>query len=650
MTSLSKTASGSLAASPMKDYRPDIDGLRAIAVISVILYHFKVGVFSGGFVGVDIFFVISGYLITKGILEKQKTGKFEFPDFYFRRIRRLIPALLATVAVSYAAAFALFSPTDFKQMSGSTIYALSGLSNFFFWMESGYFDTDSIVKPLLHTWSLSVEIQFYIIWPIVLIISSKTTSKPLIPTLLLAIISGYAAVSYLNIDSSGAFYLAPFRIHEFLFGAIALLCERLNTKKYLCDAAYAVGLILTGYSIFLFSVKTTAFPGFAAMVPSAGAALMIFGGAKTKLAIPFSSKIATKIGEISYSLYLVHWPLMVFVSYVLIDDISTPETIGLIASTYVLAVALYLTIEKPFRSAAKSRLNGSEFSLATLACSIAIIFISANSWAKDGWDWRIPEELRNITKVNQAELNKYVWEREIELDTKIGFDLSNNKEKILVIGDSQAADIVNMLAEGGYTTNTDIVSRIVVTNCSTFYIDNTEADNFFTKVNSLTIQSPELIAPCKEMMTRAMDSTLLANTDKIYIAFHWNTETLDYNLKAIEKLQSLTKAKVYVFGQKGLSKSSIDIATSAGPTMEINQFAARFKSKQTQKLNAMLSVQKNITFIDMMQITCPSETSCVVLTPQKKPIFFDPAHLTKDGAQYLGSSFYSLITAAKPNI
>lgn len=149
-----------------------------------------------------------------------------------------------------------------------------------------------------------------------------------------------------------------------------------------------------------------------------------------------------------------------------------------------------------------------------------------------------------------------------------------------------------MLAEGGYTTNTDIVSRIVVTNCSTFYIDNTEADNFFTKVNSLTIQSPELIAPCKEMMTRAMDSTLLANTDKIYIAFHWNTETLDYNLKAIEKLQSLTKAKVYVFGQKGLSKSSIDIATSAGPTMEINQFAARFKSKQTQKLNAMLSVQK----------------------------------------------------------
>jgi hypothetical protein len=386
------------------------------------------------------------------------------------------------------------------------------------------------------------------------------------------------------------------------------------------------------------------------MVPSAGAALMIFGGAKTKLAIPFSSKIATKIGEISYSLYLVHWPLMVFVSYVLIDDISTSETIGLIASTYALAIVLYLTIEKPFRSAAKSRLNGSEFSLVTLACSVVIIFISANSWAKDGWDWRIPEELRNITKVNQTELNKYVWEREIALDTKAGFDLSNNKEKILIIGDSQAADIVNMLAEGGYTTDTDIVSRIVVTNCSTFYIDNTEADNFFRKVNSLTIQSPELIAPCKEMMSRTIDSTLLSNADKIYIAFHWNAETLDYNLKAIKKLQTLTEAKIYVFGQKGLSKSSIDIATSAGPTMEINQFAARFKSKETQKLNSILSEQKNITFIDMMQITCPSETSCVVLTPQKKPIFFDPDHLTKDGAQYLGSSFYSLITSAKPNI
>lgn len=157
-----------------KYYRPDIDGLRAIAVIFVILYHFNVGLFSGGFVGVDIFFVISGYLITKGILEKQHEGAFEFSDFYFRRVRRLIPALLATIVVSYIAAYILFSPADFKQMSGSTVYAISGLSNLFFWMESGYFDTSSIVKPLLHTWSLSVEIQFYIIWPFFVVFNKKS--------------------------------------------------------------------------------------------------------------------------------------------------------------------------------------------------------------------------------------------------------------------------------------------------------------------------------------------------------------------------------------------------------------------------------------------------------------------------------------------
>jgi peptidoglycan/LPS O-acetylase OafA/YrhL/phosphotransferase system HPr-like phosphotransfer protein len=651
MTSLSPANIGkSLAMTPIKNYRPDIDGLRAIAVISVILYHFKIGLFSGGFVGVDIFFVISGYLITKGVIEKQHLGRFEFSDFYFRRVRRLIPALLATIAASYIAAFLFFSPADFKQMSGATVYALTGLSNIFFWMESGYFDTDSIVKPLLHTWSLSVEIQFYILWPILLILITKLTNKLIIPTLALLLIGGYYAVTYLSTDASGAFYLTPFRFHEFLFGGIILFSERLQVKKWFYDLAYIIGLALITYSIFFFNSKTTIFPGYAAMVPVAGAALMIFGGANSAIARPFSSKIATKIGEISYSLYLVHWPILVFTTYVVIDEISPFGTTGLVALTFISAMILYATIEKPFRSAAKSKLNGPEFSLAILGCSVVIIIISANSWAKDGWNWRMPQELLNITKINQTELDKYVWDRELQLDLREGFDLTSTKEKILVIGDSQAADIVNVLAEDGYTSNSDIVSRIVFTNCSTFYIDRSDEDKFFTKVNTLTIQRPDLIAPCKERMARAIDSQLLNSADKIYIAFHWNTETLDYNLKAIEKITSMTKAKVFVFGQKSLSKSSIDIAIAMRPSTEITHFASRFKSKETMAINTKLSSAKNINFVDMMQLTCPSEISCVVLTPENKPIFFDPGHLTKEGAKYLGKSLVALIESSKPNI
>ncbi|WLG32695.1 acyltransferase family protein [Pseudomonas simiae] len=632
-----------------KYYRPDIDGLRAIAVIFVILYHFNVGLFSGGFVGVDIFFVISGYLITKGILEKQHEGAFEFSDFYFRRVRRLIPALLATIVVSYIAAYILFSPADFKQMSGSTVYAISGLSNLFFWMESGYFDTSSIVKPLLHTWSLSVEIQFYIIWPFLLCLIKKVTSRVLVLTLIFTVIGAVSAVLYLHKDSSGAFFLTPFRIHEFLFGAIIVLVERFKTHKYLYGAVYFSGLALIIYSAILFDVKATVFPGVAAMIPAAGAAFIIYGGGRTKFGFLLSSKLFTKIGEISYSLYLVHWPLLVFSSYVFFDKFSVIETIGLLAGTFVLALGLYYLIEKPFRSPANSTLSGPEFGLATLSCTVVVMFISASSWAMDGWNWRLPDSIRNITKIDRGELDKYVWERHDAFNLKEGFDLDSNKEKILVIGDSQAADLVNMLAEGGHTTESDIVSRSIWSNCSTFYVDSRSQESFFTKINIMTIKSPELIEPCKVKMARAMDSKLLDNADRIYIAFRWNPEAIDYNVKAIEKIVSMTKAQVYVFGRKNLSKSSIDIVTALGRTSGISHFAARFKDEETKSLNEKLAKTKSITFVDLMKIVCPSSTSCAVLGPKDRPLFFDTAHLTKDGARYFGADIGSLIESSKRN-
>lgn len=647
MTCVAQSKVNKLSTSQQKNYRPDIDGLRAIAVISVIFYHFNVSLFSGGFVGVDTFFVISGYLITKGLLEKQYDGKFDFYDFYYRRIRRLIPALLTTIVASYIAAYILFSPADFKQMSGSTVYALSGLSNFFFWMESGYFDTSSIVKPLLHTWSLSVEIQFYIIWPVLLLLITKLTQRTLFATLLLTIFGAISAVLYLNKDSSGAFYLTPFRIYEFLFGAIILLVERFKSHKHIYDAAYLFGLGLIIYSITLFNIKTTVFPGLSAMVPAAGASLMIYGGANTKFSLPLSSTLATKIGEISYSLYLVHWPLLVFTSYVVFDEISATGTFALFATTFALALCLYFLIEKPFRSTAKSKLSRPKFGMAIMSGTAIVMSISASSWAMDGWDWRLPDSIRNITQINRGELDKYVWERHDALNLKEGFDLSSNKERILVIGDSQAADLVNMLAEGGHTKESDIVSRSLWSNCSTFYVEKGDEEKFFTKINTMTIQSPDLIEPCKVKMARAMDPKLLDNADRIYIAFRWNPETIDYNEKAFEKISSMTKAKVYVFGRKNLSKSSIDIVTALGRTSGISHFAARFKDEETKSLNEKLSKTRHIIFVDLMQIICPNNTSCAVLSPKDRPLFFDTAHLTQDGAQYFGADIGTLIESSK---
>lgn len=617
-------------------YRPDIDGLRAIAVLAVIFYHFKVPFFTGGFIGVDVFFVISGYLITKGILSQQRIGRFNFSDFYTRRVRRLIPALLATIVASFIAAAFLFSPADFKQMSGSTVYALAGISNLFFWMETGYFDTASDVKPLLHTWSLSVEIQFYILWPLMLIGISNYTKNLLAATSTVFILGAAAAYFFLQHDASGAFFLSPFRVHEFLLGALVVLVEQNRFNQLIKEIAYATGLALLITPVFFYDSDTTLFPGAAAMVPVIGAALMIFAGDTAKLAKVCRSRGAVKVGEISYSLYLVHWPLYVFTSYIAFKNISAASIVTLLLATFALATALYYVIEKPLRHQSSSKLSGPEFALSTLICSLAIIVTAASSWAKNGWEWRLPEEIRNIAKINIKELNDYTWTAHKALNKKSSFDPSSNKEKILIIGDSQAADVVNMLTESGEIKNYDVISRIVVTDCATPYLSANDADHFFKSVNTFTIKRPELISQCRTQHQHLMDEKLLKSADKIFISFQWRPFAIDYNIKAINHIKSITNAKIYVFSRKDLTQGSIAIITSLGRTTGANSYAASLRSKENEEISKKMSFIPNTTFIDLMSLTCPNESSCVVLTPNNQPVFFDSAHLTKDGAKMMG--------------
>lgn len=631
-------------------YRPDIDGLRAIAVIAVILYHFKVSLISGGFVGVDIFFVISGYLITKVIIERKENSRFDFADFYLRRVRRLIPALLTTIAVSYLAAFFLFSPPDFKPMSGSAVYAMTGISNIFFWMESGYFDAASSLKPLLHTWSLGVEIQFYILWPIALLFITKITKKPLAPVAAIVAIGIVASVYYLKKDAAGAFFLTPFRIHEFLFGGLVVFLERYKLDKLISNAAYLLGMILITYSIFAFSSETTLFPGLAALVPTTGAALMILGGRNSIFASPFSAGLAVKIGEISYSLYLVHWPLFVFVSYVLIDSVSGLGKIGLACGTLVLALALYHLIEKPFRHQRESRLTGAEFSLATTLASILIIVPAASSWAQDGWSWRAPAALKEMGQINERAASEYVFAIIKSLDKKEGFDASSKKEKLLVIGDSQAGDLLNILSEEGYTSGFDIVSRLVDSACATPRVEKATELDFYTRINPIVIKQPEYVKRCQHSLARANDPALLSAADKIYIALYWRDFAEPYYLDAINKIASQTNAEVYVFGRKDLLKDSAFIATSLGRFAGLDHYAVRYKNPETDKINEPLMLIKNIKYIDMMQATCPTNDSCLVVDANKKPAFFNATHLTKEGAKLYGPAVRNLIEKATLNV
>lgn len=628
-------------------YRPDIDGLRAIAVIAVILYHFKFGLVSGGFVGVDIFFVISGYLITKVILQQAKGARFDFADFYLRRVRRLIPALLTTVAVSYVAAYILFSPSDFKLMSGSAVYALTGISNIFFWAESGYFDAASSLKPLLHTWSLGVEIQFYIIWPIVLLLIIRFTKYPLVCLVLIALLGGVLSILYLNRDAAGAFFLTPLRVHEFLIGGIVVFLERYKISSVLSNLFYLIGISLIAYAIFFFNSESTLFPGLAALIPTCGAALMILGGCNAILAKPFSTGLAVKVGEISYSLYLVHWPLFVFVTYTLIDRVSTLGKLGFIAGSIGLALALYHLVEKPFRHQRDSRLTGAEFSLVTTLASVLILVPAASSWAQDGWSWRAPAALQGLGKIDERAASEYVFAVIKRLNEKEAFDASSKKEKLLVIGDSQAGDLLNILNEQGSIAELDVVSRLIDSACATPALEKSEEDSFFTRVNPIVIKQPEYIGRCRNAWARANDGKLIAQADKIFIALYWRDFAEPYYLEAIRKIASETKADVYVFGRKDLLRDSTYIATSLGRIGGLAKYAAQFKNPETAQINKPLALMRNVKYVDLMQATCPESDSCLVLDDNNKPVFFNATHLSREGARVYGPAVHNLIVNAK---
>ena len=261
-------------------YRADIDGLRAIAVLAVIFYHAEVPGFSGGFVGVDIFFVISGFLITSIILKEVQAGKFLIARFYERRIRRIFPALYPVIFVCFIAAGYLFRVDPFKQFAESVATTAVFCSNLLFWFKSGdYFGGDSAKMPLLHTWSLAVEEQFYIVFPLFLVLINKFLKKKYFSWILaMGIISFVCSVYVVNINKSAAFYLAPTRAWELLVGSIiSLNAIPLIRTKWMRSSMALLGILCIGYSVFFYS-EATLFPGSSALLPVLGAGSYLHGG------------------------------------------------------------------------------------------------------------------------------------------------------------------------------------------------------------------------------------------------------------------------------------------------------------------------------------------------------------------------------------
>ena len=415
-------------------YRADIDGLRAIAVLSVLAFHYGAPI-RGGFTGVDVFFVISGFLITQVLAAEIASGTFSVLSFYDRRMRRILPALLTMLAVVLLAGRMMLSPGDYVSLAKSTAAAGFGVSNFFFHTHTGYFDQAADLMPLLHTWSLAVEEQFYVVWPLLLLALAAAGSRTAVAATLTAIVlvACVGSIIYFQFDPKAAFYMALPRAWELALGALLVFLP--PQRRIVGEIAAVVGLVLIAMG---FGISPDKFPGEFALYPCIGAALLIWPRAQATISGQILGWLAP-IGLISYSLYLWHWPVWVYFRiYVNNGQPAAGEAVALAAVSIVLAILSYRYVEQPFR---RKRWGAPRTVSAGLAGIMIIFCASMYVDSADGLPQRLPPQGQAMRSL------EVMWEwpcKQQQIDAipglycMFGAPWQTAKRKTVIWGDSHA--------------------------------------------------------------------------------------------------------------------------------------------------------------------------------------------------------------------
>lgn len=436
-------------------HRPDIDGLRALAVVPVILFHIGLPAFSGGFVGVDVFFVISGFLITSMITEDLRQGRFSLADFYERRIRRIFPALFTVLLGTALLASIVLLPRDFASFGKSLVATALFGSNIFFWRQAGYFDLESHTKPLLHTWSLSVEEQFYLAFPLLLLLIHRWMPRQQTRGIIaLAVLSLGISIWGVARYPEAAFYLAPTRAWELLLGALLAVGvfpapERQGTR----ELAAGLGILLLASSFYTLSIATP-FPGLNALQPCIGTALIISAGTQgtTWVGRLLTVRPIVFIGLISYSLYLWHWPLISLIRNWTLEPLTFPQAVTVIALSVAAASLSWQFVEKPLRrrGSAVTR-RATVFAWAGAVSVVAIVFGNL-TYRSGGWPGRVGPDVLALDAA-QRDFSPSRATCHANNAKRIGYGQAciygakGVKPRFAVWGDSHATELGPMLGE-----------------------------------------------------------------------------------------------------------------------------------------------------------------------------------------------------------
>lgn len=620
------------------NYRPDIDGLRAVAIISVLLFHADITVISGGFLGVDIFFVISGFLISQKIISKKRNGDFKASSFYLARLRRLFPAFFVTLLGTLSVASMLLNPGEFAQLGESSIYAIFSLSNVYFWMSSGYFDIASQYKPLLHTWSLSVEEQFYLFWPFLISVIFKVNARLLFPVfVLMLILSLVFSIHYYDVDSEAVFFLTPFRVFEFSIGALCVWGLRYRIPNPFVESmVFLTGLVMVIFAILYFDGKTNSL-GHYALLPSVGSALLIYSGqVRSPVRRVLDNPLFIFVGLISYSLYLVHWPVFVLYKYWKFESVSSAEWVVLIIACFLLAYFMYKYIEAPFRRKGTGAVTSKMLTTSSAILCILFSVVSYSIWTGDGWPGRFENNIQKIYKmaeIGNAQRHNAIGGCHMEnasmsydevkdilitnacLET---IDASKDKMNYLVVGDSHAADLfITMVAA---------------------YPEH----NFLQLTgNSCAVGKrgfPQRQARCNHLMDIFFkNDSLITGVDGVIMTSRWLEHAPDDLSSAIERVDQFNKP-VYVFGPGIVFNEKVPDLLARSYDFRSKQFIPEKyivqKSILVNEKVAKIVLENNAVFIDKQGILCPNHSCPGMINGNL--IFIDTNHLSIEGGTYFG--------------